>query len=196
MGKKTEIVVGKTKLTVSNLEKVLYPDVGFTKAQVIDYYIRIAPYLLPHLRDRPITLKRYPDGVNGFFFYERQCPPHRPAWIKTAAAPKAGGGEVHYCVMDGLAALIWAVNLGDLELHAFLHKTGAPARPTALAFDLDPGAPAGIAACCETALRLKAELDRLGLQSFPKTSGSKGLQVYAPLNTPVTYAETGAFAHA
>ena len=111
MGKKTEIVVGKTKLTVSNLEKVLYPDVGFTKGQVIDYYIRIAPVLLPHLRNRPITLKRYPDGVNGFFFYEKQCPSHRPSWIETTEVPsRRKEGKIDYCMMNDLPALVWAAN--------------------------------------------------------------------------------------
>ena len=143
MGKKTEIVVGKTKLTVSNLEKVLYPEVGFTKGQVIDYYIRIAPVLLPHLRDRPITLKRYPDGVNGFFFYEKQCPSHRPSWVETTEVPsRRKEGKIDYCMMNDLPALVWAANLADLELHTFLHRAPAITRPTALAFDLDPG-PAG-----------------------------------------------------
>ncbi len=126
MGKKTEIVVGETKLTVSNLDKVLYPEVGFTKAKVIDYYIRIAPVLLPHLRNRPITLKRYPDGVNGFFFYEKQCPSHRPSWIETTEVPsRRKEGKIDYCMMNDLPALVWAANLADLELHTFLHRAPA-----------------------------------------------------------------------
>ena len=184
------------KVDVSNIEKVLYPKAGFTKGDVIDYYIRISRHLLPHLKNRPITLKRYPDGVDGFFFYEKQCPPHRPKWVKTATVPKSDGSDIHYCVMNDLPALVWAANLADLELHTFLHRAPAIHRPTALAFDLDPGAPADIVQCCEVGLLLKAVFDSLGLKSFAKTSGSKGLQVYVPLNTPsVTYEKTKVFAH-
>lgn len=195
MATKTEIDVAGTKVAVSNLDKVLYPKAGFTKGNVIDYYVRIAHDLLPHLKNRPITLKRYPDGVDGFFFYEKQCPPHRPKWVKTATVPRGRGGEIHYCVMNDLPALVWAANLADLELHTFLHRAPAIARPTALAFDLDPGPPADIVRCCQVALWVKSLFDGLGLKSFAKTSGSKGLQVYVPLNTPVTYAQTKAFAH-
>lgn len=196
MATKTEIDVAGTKVAVSNLDKVLYPKVGFTKGNVIDYYVRVARDLLPHLKNRPITLKRYPDGVDGFFFYEKQCPPHRPKWIKTATVPRERGGEIHYCVMNDLPALVWAANLADLELHTFLHQAPAIDRPTALAFDLDPGAPADLVQCCQVGLWVKALFDGLGLKSFAKTSGSKGLQVYVPLNTPVTYERTKAFAHA
>jgi bifunctional non-homologous end joining protein LigD len=195
MPSKTELVVKGTKLTVSNLDKVLYPKTGFTKGNVIDYYIRVAEALLPHLKDRPITLKRYPDGVEGFFFYEKQCPPHRPGWVKTATVPRDRGGEIHYCVMNGLPALVWAANLADLELHTFLHKAPATDRPTAIAFDLDPGPPADIVRCCQVGLWVRGVFDGLGLKSFAKTSGSKGLQVYVPLNTPVTYDQTKTFAH-
>lgn len=126
---------------VSNLDKVLYPEAGFTKRQVIDYYIRIAPVLLPHLKNRPITLKRYPDGVNGFFFYEKQCPSHRPDWVETTEVPsQREAGKIDYCMMNDLPALVWAANLADSELHTFLHRALAITRPTALAFDLDPGA--------------------------------------------------------
>jgi bifunctional non-homologous end joining protein LigD len=195
MSKKTELDVGGKRVAVSNLDKVLYPETGFTKGEVIDYYVRIAHDLLPHLKGRPITLKRYPDGVEGFFFYEKQCPPHRPGWVKTAAVAKSKGGEINYCVIDDLRALVWAANLADLELHTFLHKAPAIGRPTTLAFDLDPGAPADIVQCCQVGLWLKGLFDGLGLKSFAKTSGSKGLQVYVPLNTPVTYEKTKAFAH-
>jgi bifunctional non-homologous end joining protein LigD len=192
----TTLDVGGTQVAVSNLKKVLYPEVGFTKGDVIDYYIRISKVLLPHLKNRPITLKRYPDGVDGFFFYEKQCPPHRPKWVKTTRVPKSDGSDIHYCVMNDLPALVWAANLADLELHTFLHRAPAIHRPTALAFDLDPGAPADIIRCCEVGLLLKAVFDSLGLKSFPKTSGSKGLQVYVPLNTPsATYEKTKTFAH-
>jgi len=175
MSKKVEIAVGGKKLAVSNLGKVLYPKVGFTKGEVIDYYIRISPVLLPHLKNRPITLKRYPDGVKGFFFYEKQCPSHRPAWVKTTEVPsRREAGKIDYCMMNDLPALVWAANLADLELHTFLHRAPAIERPTALAFDLDPGAPADIVLCCCVGLWLQAALEGLGLQSFAKTSGSKG----------------------
>jgi bifunctional non-homologous end joining protein LigD len=197
MSKKTEINVAGKRLTVSNLEKVLYPEVGFTKGQVIDYYIRIAPVLLPHLKGRPITLKRYPEGVNGFFFYEKRCPSHRPSWVKTAAVPsRREEKRIDYCVMDDLPALIWAANLADLELHTFLHRAPAITRPTTIAFDLDPGPPVDIVLCCKVGLWLKAMFESLNLQSFPKTSGSKGLQVFVPLNTATTYDRTKEFARA
>ena len=195
MSKKSELEVGGRKLIVSNLDKVLYPETGFTKANVIDYYIRIGPALLPHLAKRPITLKRYPEGVEGFFFYEKQCPSHRPKWLKTTKVPsRREEGHIDYCMINDLAALVWAANLADLELHTFLHKAPAITRPTALAFDLDPGPPADIILCCEVGFLLKSILDQLGLESFPKTSGSKGLQIYVPLNTATTYEKTKAFA--
>jgi bifunctional non-homologous end joining protein LigD len=196
MADSSELKVNGKPVKVSNLGKVFYPKTGFTKGDVIDYYIKVSPYLLPHLKDRPITLKRYPNGVEGFFFYEKQCPAGRPPSVKTVRVPKAGGGEVNYCVMNDLTSLVWAANLADLELHTFLHKVPAITRPTALAFDLDPGPPADVITCCKVALQLKAALDSLKLNSFPKTSGSKGLQVYVPLNRPVTYEKTKAFAHA
>ena len=196
MSKKVEIEVAGKKVMVSNLDKVLYPAAGFTKQQVIDYYVRIAPVLLPHLKNRPITLKRYPDGVDGFFFYEKQCPSHRPDWVKTTEVPsQREEGKIDYCLMNDLPALVWAANLADLELHTFLHRAPAITRPTALAFDLDPGAPADMVLCCRVALWLRAVFDGLGLQSFAKTSGSKGLQIYVPLNTVTTYEQTKAFAH-
>ena len=196
MSRKTELNVEGRTLLVSNLDKVLYPESGFTKAQVIDYYIRIAPVLLPHLKNRPITLKRYPDGVEGFFFYEKQCPSHRPKWLKTATVPSQRREEkrIDYCVMNDLPALVWAANLADLELHTFLHRAPAITRPNALAFDLDPGQPADMVLCCQVGLWLKKILDELKLESFAKTSGSKGLQIFVPLNTTTTYAKTKAFA--
>jgi DNA ligase D-like protein (predicted polymerase) len=181
MSKKVEMLIGKTKLTVSSLDKVLYPETGFTKGQVIDYYIRMAPVLLPHLRNRPITLKRYPEGVDGFFFYEKQCPSHRPGWVKTTEVPsRRAEGKIDYCMMNDLPALVWAANLTDLELHTFLHRAPAISRPTAMAFDLDPGAPADIVLCCRVALWLRAIFDELGLQSFPKTSGIEGASALYP----------------
>jgi bifunctional non-homologous end joining protein LigD len=193
MANRTQLEIEGHKVEVSNLDKVFYPETGFTKGNVIDYYIRVSPFLLPHLKNRPITLKRYPDGVKGFFFYEKQCPTH-PAWLKTTDVSRADGSTIHYCVMNDLRALVWAANLADLELHTFLHKAPAILRPTVLAFDLDPGPPADIVLCCEVALRLKKLFDSLKLQCFAKTSGSKGLQIYVPLNTPVTYEKTKEFA--
>jgi bifunctional non-homologous end joining protein LigD len=195
MATSTTLTIGNRDVTVSNLDKVFYPKAGFTKGHVIDYYVQIAPVLLPHLKNRPITLKRYPNGVDAFFFYEKQCPSHRPKWVRTALVPK-DGGKIDYCLMNDLAALVWAVNLADLELHTFLHQAPNLDRPTALAFDLDPGAPADLTTCCRVGLWLKEVLDDLGLKSFAKTSGSKGLQIYVPLNTPVTYARTKGFAQA
>lgn len=197
MSKKTELQVDGQTLMVSNLDKVLYPEPGFTKADVIDYYIRIAPVLLPHLKNRPITLKRFPGGVEGFFFYEKQCPSHRPKWVKTTTVPSERREEkrIDYCVLDSLSALVWAANLADLELHTFLHRAPAIGRPTAIAFDLDPGPPADIVLCCQVGLWLKAIFDEIELECFAKTSGSKGLQVFVPLNTPTTYEKTKTFAH-
>jgi bifunctional non-homologous end joining protein LigD len=195
MGTGSQLDVGGRSVNVTNLEKVLYPETGFTKGDLINYCIRISPALLPHLKDRPITLKRYPDGVDGLFFYEKKCPSHRPEWVETTRVAKSEGGAIDYCMMNDLPALVWAANLADLELHTFLHKAPAIGRPTALAFDLDPGPPADIVSCCQVGLQVKATFDALGMQSFAKVSGSKGLQVYVPLNTPVTYQRTKAFAH-
>jgi bifunctional non-homologous end joining protein LigD len=195
MSQRTQLEIEGKSVPVTNLDKIFYPQTGFTKGQVIDYYIKVSPVLLPHLHNRPITLKRYPNGVRGFFFYEKKCPAHRPRWIKTARVPKTGGA-IDYCVMNDLPALVWSANLADLELHTFLHRAPALQRPTALAFDLDPGAPATIVECCQVGLWLQTIFQALKLKSFAKTSGSKGLQIYVPLNTPVTYARTKPFAHA
>jgi bifunctional non-homologous end joining protein LigD len=194
MPNKATLDIHGRKVDVTNLDKIFYPKTGFTKGNIIDYYVRISPVLLPHLRNRAISLKRYPDGVEGFFFYEKNAPKHRPAWIKTTKVPKSEGGEINYCVMNDLAALVWAANLADLELHTFLHKAPALQRPTTIAFDLDPGPPADIINCCQVGLWVKSIFDGLGLASFPKTSGSKGLQIYVPLNAPTSYDKTKAFA--
>jgi bifunctional non-homologous end joining protein LigD len=197
MPQQTYLEVNGKRVKVSNLQKVLYPATGFTKADVIDYYARISPVLLPHLKNRPISLKRYPDGVDGFFFYEKQCPSHRPRWVSTARVPsQRRQGFIDYCVMNDLSALIWAANLADLEFHTFLHRAPALERPDFLALDLDPGPPANLINCCEVALLLKAFFDHFDLHSFAKTSGSKGLQVYVPLNRKTSYDVTKAFAHA
>jgi bifunctional non-homologous end joining protein LigD len=170
------------ELSLSNLDKVMYPATGFTKGQVIDYYTRIAPAVLPHLRDRPLTLKRYPNGVDGSHFYEKQCPSHRPDWVR-AEPVGLSSKTIDFCVCDDLATLVWLANLADLELHPSLSKVPEVGRPTVMAFDLDPGPGTGLAECCDVALILRDALGRLGLESFPKTSGSKGIQVYVPLNT-------------
>jgi bifunctional non-homologous end joining protein LigD len=196
MVKKQTLDVDGTKVDVSNLDKIFYPKAGFTKGDVIDYYVRVSSALLPHLKKRPITLKRYPDGVEGFFFYEKKCPDHRPKWMKTTKVAKSEGGDINYCVINDLPSLIWAANLADLELHTFLHKAPSIRRPTALAFDLDPGPPADIVLCCQVGLWLKNLFDALKMESFAKTSGSKGLQVYVPINSPVTYDKTKALSHA
>jgi bifunctional non-homologous end joining protein LigD len=172
-----EVQVEGRTLSLSNLRKVMYPAVGFTKGEVIDYYTRIAPALLPHLRDRPLTLKRYPDGVEGGYFYEKNCPSHAPGWVR-----KERVDEIDYCVCDDLATMVWLANLADLELHPSLSLVDDIDRPTVMAFDLDPGPPAGLAECCEVAVLLRDALSALGLESFAKTSGSKGIQVYVPLN--------------
>ncbi len=193
---KQSLDVDGTKVEVTNLNKIFYPKAGFTKGEVIDYYVRISSVLLPHLKDRPITLKRYPDGVEGIFFYEKECPVHRPKWVKTTKVAKSEGGQINYCVINDLPSLIWAANLADLELHTFLHKGPALQRPTAIAFDLDPGPPADIVLCCEVALWLKGLFAALKMESFAKTSGSKGLQIYIPINSAATYDKTKAFSHA
>ena len=190
-----EVDVDGRTLSLSNLGKVLYPAVGFTKGQVIDYYTRIAPVLLPHLRGRPLTLKRYPDGVDGGHFYEKQCPRHRPDWVRTAPI-RAGSKVIDFCLCDDLPTLVWAANLADLEIHPSLARAEAYSSPTVVAFDLDPGPPATIVECAEVAVRLRAALRAVGLECFPKTSGSKGMQVYAPLNTPASYERTKPFAFA
>lgn len=192
-----EVEVEGRRLLLRNLDKVFYPATGFTKGDLVDYYRRVAPALLPHLRDRPLTLKRYPEGVDGPFFYEKRCPAHRPRWVRTEAIwSEANGEDIEYCVVDDLPTLIWLAGLADLELHTSLSRARDVARPTVLAFDLDPGPPADLATCCEVALLLRRLLHALELESFPKTSGSKGLQVYVPLNGAASYERTKPFAHA
>jgi bifunctional non-homologous end joining protein LigD len=177
------------ELRITNWDKVLYPESGFTKGDLVAYYARVAPVVLPHLHDRPLTLKRYPNGVDQPYFYEKQSPSHRPAWIETVKI-----GDVNYTLAQDRPTLIWLANLADVELHTSLSLAVAPDRPTMMVFDLDPGAPAGLVECCEVALVLRGLFEQLGLQSVAKTSGSKGLQVYVPLNTPVDYRATKPFA--
>jgi bifunctional non-homologous end joining protein LigD len=195
--KRLEVDIDGHVLSLSNLDKVMYPRAGFTKGQVVDYYTRIAPALLPHLRGRPLTLKRYPDGVEGEYFYEKQCPRHRPEWVRTAPvhSRRNGGRTIDYCLAEDLPTLVWLAQIGDLELHTSLALAEDVLRPRILAFDLDPGPPATIVECARVALDLREIFDHLGMQAFPKTSGSKGMQVYVPLNVPgVTYDDTKGFA--
>ena len=176
---------------------MLWPEVGFTKGEMIDYYARIADAILPHIRARPMTLKRYPNGVAEKHFYEKRCPKHRPDWVETAPIWSGRNeGEIDYCVCDDRATLIWMAQLASLELHPSLSRSKEIERPTVLAFDLDPGAPATIMECCTIARRLRELFGDLGLESFPKTSGSKGIQVYVPLNTKIAYEQTKPFARA
>ena len=183
MASRVTVEVEGKQLSLSNLDKVMYPAVGFTKGHVIDYYTRVAPALLPHLRDRPLTLKRYPNGVDGGHFYEKQCPSHRPDWVRSEPV-ELSSKTIHFCVCDDLPTLVWLANLADLELHPSLSNVPEVERPSIMAFDLDPGEGTGLRECCEVALILRAALDQLGLESFAKTSGSKGIQVYVPLNVP------------
>lgn len=189
-------IQGKT-LKLSNLEKVLYPATGFTKQQVIDYYARIAPAMIPHLAGRALTRKRYPNGVDAEFFYEKNAPQHRPDWVKTVPVWSEGNHRtVHYILANDLPTLVWLANLAAIELHPSLALATDITCPTMMVFDLDPGPPANIVQCCQVAMWLREIFDHFGLQSFPKTSGSKGLQIYVPLNTPTKYDKTKTFAHA
>jgi len=190
-------VEGRT-VRLSNPDKVLYPQAGFTKRDLVEYYKAIAPVLLPHLRDHPLTLKRYPDGVGGRFFYEKQSPRHRPAWVETVSVySRHSRRDIEYTLCQDLPTLVWLANLADIELHPSLSRADEIERPATLAFDLDPGPPASIVECCEVALALRGTFEQLGLQAFAKTSGSKGMQIYVPLNDArVRYETTKPFAHA
>src|SRR4051794_16245326 len=193
---RTDVTVDGHTLQVSTLDKPLYPT-GFTKGQVIDYYVRVAGALLPHIADKPMTLKRYPDGVDGQFFYEKNCPGHRPEWVHTAPVQFGDGGKtIDFCLIDQLPTLVWVANLAAIELHPILATADDVNRPASVVFDLDPGPPADVVDCSRVALWLREILDQFGLASVIKTSGSKGLQLYVPLNTPVTYQETQPFSEA
>jgi bifunctional non-homologous end joining protein LigD len=186
------------RISVSNLDKVLYPGKKFTKADVINYYVRVSKYLLPHLRNRPVTLKRFPDEVFGEFFYEKDAPVFTPKWVKTVSVPRreTPGADIRYIVINDLPTLVWLANLANLEIHPFLHRVPRIDRPTAIVFDCDPGEGANILHCGRVALMLRDVLHELGLDSYVKVSGSKGLQVYVPLNSAITYDETQALAKA
>jgi len=183
--KSVEVAVGNRKLKLSNLDKVLYPEAGFTKAQVIDYYTRIAPAVLPHLKDRPVTLKRYPNGVDDMFFFEKNCPKHRPDWFQTTPVWSGGNNRfMDFCKVNDLPSLVYLANLASIELHTSMSKGGdAMDNPTTMVFDFDPGPPATIVECCQVAVWVRDLLREHGLECCPKTSGSKGLQLYVPLNT-------------
>ena len=197
MSSSQTIEVEGKRLKLTNLEKILYPATGFTKGQVIDYYARIAPVLIPQLAGRPLTLKRYPEGVDQEFFFEKNATQYRPEWVKTAPIWSEGNRRtVNYLLADDLPTLLWIANLASIELHPSLSLARKIEQPTVIAFDLDPGPPANIVECCQVALWLRDIFDHLGLRSYPKTSGSKGLQVYVPMNTPITYGATKPFAHA
>ena len=176
--------VGGRTLKVTNLDKVLYPMVGFTKAQVIEYYVTIAPAMLPHIEQRGITFKRWPDGVAADSFFNKRAPSHRPDWVDTCVGPGDKGKGIDYPVLNEVAALAWSANLAALEIHSPMAKCSDIDSPTILVFDLDPGEPASIIEGCRVALSIQAVLDSVGIRSFGKTSGSKGLQLYVPLNTP------------
>jgi bifunctional non-homologous end joining protein LigD len=195
-----QVEVDGRELKLTNLDKVLYPEAGFSKGEMVDYYAKVADAMVPHLKGRAVTLRRFPEGVEDLdsAFFEKRCPKHRPQWVKTTnvrAGPNAG--NIDFCVCDGRPTLIWMAQLAAIELHPSLSLGRAPTRPTVLAFDLDPGPPADIVDCCRVALRLREMFGHFGVQSFPKTSGSKGMQVYVPLNSKkVSYDTTKPFAKA
>ena len=191
---RVHVEVDGHKLAVSNLDKVLYPLVSFTKAQVIDYYVRVAPVMLPHVEDRGITLRRWPDGVTENSFFEKRCPSHRPGWVGTCLGPGDRRGGIEYCRLDSIAALAWTANLAALEIHSPMARCGEIDSPSMLVFDLDPGEPATIIECCQVALEIQDVLETVGLASFAKTSGSKGMQLYVPLNTPHEHEHASDFA--
>ena len=185
------------RLSLSNLDKVLYPSYGFTKAHILEYYRRIAPFILPHLKDRALTLKRYPEGVEKDFFFEKRCPSYHPAWVKTAEIPQDNGEPMTVCLVNDLETLIWVENLASVELHVPLARAGSPETPDSMVFDLDPGDRAGIPECARVALILRDLFSGMGLACYVKTSGKKGLHVYVPLNRKeTTFEDTKTFSRA
>ena len=194
---RTFVEMAGRRLSLSNLEKDLYPSYGFTKAHILGYYRRIASFILPHLKDRALTLKRYPEGVERDFFFEKRCPSHRPAWVKTAELPQDDGERMTVCLVNDLETLLWAENLASVELHVPLARAGSPETPDSMVFDLDPGDPANILECSRVALILRDLLSRMGLLSYVKTSGQKGLHVFVPLNRKeTTFEDTKTFSKA
>ena len=197
MSKPQVVEIEGRHLSLTNLDKVLYPATGFTKGQVIDYYARIGPVLLPHLTEHPLTLKRYPGGVDQEFFFEKNATKHRPEWVKTVPVWSEGNQRnVNYILANDLPTLVWMANLAAIELHPSLSLAKDISCPTTMVFDLDPGPPANIVQCCQVGVWLRAIFEHFNLQSFAKTSGSKGLQIYVPLHTPTNYHATKNFAHA
>jgi bifunctional non-homologous end joining protein LigD len=186
----TSVEVEGRQLNLSNLDKVLYPKTGTTKAEIIDYYARIAPVMVPHLRGRPITLVRYPNGVDDKNFFEKNCPKHKPDWLPTIPMDVSDKTKVNFCALEEAAALVWTANLAALELHPGLACREDLDSPTVMVFDLDPGEPATAIECAQVAFWLREALERLSLDGFVKTSGKKGLQLYVPLNTPTTFEKT------
>ena len=196
MSQKVIEIAGK-RLPLSNLEKDLYPSYGFTKAHILEYYRRVAEFILPHLQDRALTFKRYPEGVDQDFFFEKRCPSHRPAWAKTAEIIRENGERMTVCLVNDLETLMWVENLASLELHVPLARAGSPETPDSLVFDLDPGDPANILDCARVALILRDLLIPLQLTSYVKTSGQKGLHVFVPLNRKeTTFEDTKKFSKA
>jgi bifunctional non-homologous end joining protein LigD len=193
----TTVQIDGHTLKLSNLDKVLYPEVGFTKGEVIAYYTRIAPVMLDHIGDRAISMRRFPNGVDAGSFWEKRCPSHRPGFVGTAIGPGDRGGDIHYCVLGNRPAMVWAANMAALEIHAPMARAVDIETPTMVVFDLDPGPGTDIADCSEIALWLRDVLDGIGLRCWPKTSGSKGLQLYLPVNRPgLTHEHASGFAHA
>ena len=181
------VQVGERTLTISNPDKVLYPATGFTKAEIVSYYLGIAEVMLPHLAGRALTFKRFPDGVDKPGFFEKRCPGHRPPWVPVAAGPGDRGGVIEYCVLDEPAALVWSSNLAALELHAPMALAADLETPRAVVFDFDPGAPAATVECAQAALDVAEVLDAAGLKGWCKSSGSKGIQLYVPVNSPCSH---------
>jgi bifunctional non-homologous end joining protein LigD len=176
-------VEGRT-LALTNLEKVLWPQTGTTKAELIEYYVAVAPVLLPHLERRPLTLRRFPDGVDGISWHQNECQ-GEPEWFPVFETSGRGGRRLRFCLVDGLASLVWLANQAAVELHPFLWRTDRPREPTQVVFDLDPGAPAGLVEAARVAMALRPLLLELGLEPHVKTSGSLGLHVHAPLAAPL-----------
>ena len=197
MSTPTIVEVEGRKLKLTNLDKVLYPAAGFSKGQVVDFFVRIAPVLVAHLAGRALTMKRYPEGVDHEYFFEKNAPMHRPDWVKTAPVwSESNHRTIHFILANDLPTLVWIANLASLELHPSLSLAADIQTPTMIVFDLDPGPPANIVQCAQVGLWVREIFDHFGLQSFPKTSGSKGMQIYVPLNSKTSYEQTKSFAQA
>src|SRR4051812_26629421 len=188
--------IGRRVVKLSNIDKVLYPAADFTKGDVIHYYLRMSRVIVPHLKGRPLTLKRYPNGVDSEFFYEKRCPAFRPDWMETTRVEGGKAGPINFCTVNDAVSLIWIANLASIELHPLLSKSPHVDRPTMMVFDFDPGPPAGVLDAIRIALRTRDLLDHVGLQCWPKTSGGKGIHLAVPLNTPVTFDDTKNFSRA